>query len=286
MSEGHYIAQESADTFERERLGLLERLADPITLRRLQSLGVGVGWRCLEVGAGHGSIVRWLAKQVGPQGEVVATDLNPRFLRDLVEPNIIVHQHDILSDELEDAHYDLVHCRFLLMHLSQPQRAAERMAKAVRPGGWLCLEESDYSATRAAVSSHPLARRFTNKIRVAFDALRAGGIMDPYFGRGVRGLVEGLGFVEVGHEGVTWINRGGEIGARFLQMGFALGRRTWIATGVLTEEDYGALEQSYKDPSFTFVDQTLFGAWGRRPQQPTQAQLGTGSAAMNGPGSK
>jgi 2-polyprenyl-3-methyl-5-hydroxy-6-metoxy-1,4-benzoquinol methylase len=68
VSEDHYIARQSAEAFERERLGLLERLADPITLRRLQSLGVGVGWRCLEVGAGHGSIVRWLARQVGPQG--------------------------------------------------------------------------------------------------------------------------------------------------------------------------------------------------------------------------
>lgn len=68
------------------------------------------------------------------------------------------------------------------MHLSQPQRAAERMAKAVRPGGWLCLEESDYSATRAADSSHPLASHFTRRMRVAFEALRTGGIMDPYFG--------------------------------------------------------------------------------------------------------
>jgi SAM-dependent methyltransferase len=285
MSEDHYIARHSAEAFERERLGLLERLADPITLRRLQSLGVREGWRCLEIGAGHGSVARWLAKQVGPTGQVVATDLNPLFLRELAEPNIVVRQHDILSDELEDAHYDLVHCRFLLMHLSQPQRAAERMAKAVRRGGWLCLEESDYTAARAADPSHPLAMHFTTKMRVAFDALQTGGTMDPYFGCGMRGLMEGLGFVEVGHEGVTWINRGGEIGARFLQMGFALGRQTWIATGVLTEKDYAALERSYQDPSFTFVDQTLFGAWGRRLQD-TAAQLRTGLAATNDPKSK
>jgi SAM-dependent methyltransferase len=264
MSEDHYIARHSAEAFERERLGLLERVADPITFRRLKSLGVREGWRCLEIGAGHGSVARWLAKQVGPEGQVVATDLNPRFLREIAEPNIMVRHHDILNDELEDAHYDLVHCRFLLMHLSQPQLAAERMAEAVRHGGWLCLEESDYSAARAADPRHPLATDFTKKIRVAFDALQKGGIMDPYFGRGVRGLVERLGFVEVGHEGVTWINRGGEIGARFLQMGFALGRQSWIATGVLTEKDYGALERLYQDPSFTFVDQTVFGAWGRR----------------------
>jgi len=66
MSEDHYIASHSAEAFERERLGLLERVADPITLRRLQSLGVREGWRCLEIGAGHGSVARWLAMQVGP----------------------------------------------------------------------------------------------------------------------------------------------------------------------------------------------------------------------------
>src|SRR6516165_1192119 len=100
MSEDHYIASHSAEAFERERLGLLERVADPITLRRLQSLGVREGWRCLEIGAGHGSVARWLAKQVGPQGQVVATDLNPRFLRELAAPNIEVRHHDILNDEL------------------------------------------------------------------------------------------------------------------------------------------------------------------------------------------
>src|SRR5262249_48285112 len=140
MSEDHYIASHSAEAFERERLGLLERVADPITLRRLHSLGVREGWRCLEIGAGHGSVARWLAKQVGPQGQVVATDLNPRFLRELAAPNITVRHHDILHDELEEAHYDLVHCRFLLMHLSQPQRAVERMAAAGRHGGWRGLE--------------------------------------------------------------------------------------------------------------------------------------------------
>src|SRR5215471_3733968 len=135
MSEDHYIASHSAEAFERERLGLLECIADPVTLRRLGSLGVREGWRCLEIGAGQGSVVRWLARQVGPYGQVVATDLDTRFLRELEEPNVEVRHHDILSDDLEGAHYDLVHCRFLLMHLPQPRRALERMARAVRRGG-------------------------------------------------------------------------------------------------------------------------------------------------------
>jgi len=93
MSADCYIASHTADAFERERVGLLEQVADPITLRRLERLDVREGWRCLEVGAGHGSVVRWLARPVGPQGPVVATDLDTRFLRDLAAPNIEVRHH-------------------------------------------------------------------------------------------------------------------------------------------------------------------------------------------------
>ena len=80
MTEDRYLAKDSPDAFERERLALLTQFADPITTRRLTDLGVGRGWRCLEVGAGNGSIARWLASRVGSEGRVVATDLNPRFL--------------------------------------------------------------------------------------------------------------------------------------------------------------------------------------------------------------
>jgi len=53
------------------------------------------------------------------------------------EPNVEVRQQDILTDDLESGHYDLVHCRFLLMHLPDPRRALERMVRAVlqRVGG-------------------------------------------------------------------------------------------------------------------------------------------------------
>ena len=89
--------------------------------------------------------------------------------------------------------------------------------------------------------------------------------MDACFGRYVRGLMDGLGLAAVGHDGVTWSNHGGEVGARFLQMGFALGQKHWIAAaGILTEDDCADFERWYQDPSFTFVDQTIFGAWRRR----------------------
>lgn len=264
MGDEQYIADRLTDAVEQERLSLLARLMDPLTQRRLEAIGIKKGGYCLEVGAGHGSVARWLAERVGPQGRVVATDTNPRFLRELAVPNLEVRQHDIVTDKLETSHYDLVHCRFVLQHLTQPERAVHRMAAAVRPGGWLCIEEGDYGTLGAANPAHPAAAQFTQKWKTAFDALRTAGIVDLYFGRRVRDLVDDCNFVEVQHEGVTWINRGGEAGARFMQMNLALARQPLVAAGVLTEEDCRVLEGAGNDPFFTFVDATFFAAWGRR----------------------
>ena len=98
---------------ERRRLALIERVYDPATTSRLEQLGVGAAWRCLDVGAGGGSIARWLRDRVGPDGSVVAVDLDTRFF----ETGIEARRLDILADELERDAYDLVHCRCLLHHL-------------------------------------------------------------------------------------------------------------------------------------------------------------------------
>lgn len=135
MGEHQYILSQTADAPERERLALLERTLDPLSQRRLAALGIQPGWRCLEVGAGHGSIVRWLAEQVGPQGLVVATDINPRFLTEIKLPNVEVRQHDIRTDPLEADLYNLAHCRAVLAHMPEPQLVVQRMVAALRMGG-------------------------------------------------------------------------------------------------------------------------------------------------------
>ena len=50
---------------ERERLGHLEAVSDPGTIRHLEAAAVGVGWRCAEIGAGTGSIAEWLSDRSG-----------------------------------------------------------------------------------------------------------------------------------------------------------------------------------------------------------------------------
>jgi 2-polyprenyl-3-methyl-5-hydroxy-6-metoxy-1,4-benzoquinol methylase len=79
---GDYFWSDHQADDELTRLKLIEQLNDPSTFRQLDAIGVAEGWRCLEVGAGAGSVVRWLSQRVGPAGKVVAIDLDVRFLGD------------------------------------------------------------------------------------------------------------------------------------------------------------------------------------------------------------
>ncbi len=265
MSEERYFATKTEDAFELERLGYMQKMCNPITFRRLQTLGLRPGWRCLEVGAGEGTVARWLAQQVGEQGRVVATDVNPRFLRGLDLPQLEVRAHHIVEDELEHGHYDLVHCRAVLGHLAEPGKALARMRAAVRPGGWLCVEEGDYGAWAAVDWESSAGEHFNRSFRAVLAGLHKKGIMNPYFGRLTPGLLDGCELVERGHEGSTEVCRGTEAGAQFHRMALAVVRPAFIAAGVLTESDFAALERGFTDPSFAFIGVTLFGAWGRRP---------------------
>src|SRR5262245_40133453 len=120
---------------ERDRLGALESLFDGSSRRLLTGLGVGEGWRCLEVGCGAGGLALWLADTVGETGRVLATDLDTRFLDGQARTNLEVRTHNIVTDQVEEAAFDLIHARAVLEHLPDRQQVLKRLAAALRPGG-------------------------------------------------------------------------------------------------------------------------------------------------------
>ncbi len=121
-------------TAARERLTQLEGHLDSVTFEHMQRIGVGAGWRCLEVGGGGGSVAKWLCEKVGVTGHVMATDLDTRFLDDLDYPHLEVRQHNIEQDDLPEGQFDLVHTRIVIVHLHQQKRAFRQLMRAVRPG--------------------------------------------------------------------------------------------------------------------------------------------------------
>src|SRR5262249_26286675 len=139
---------------ERQRLRALSDLYDPDTIRHLEDLGVGEGWRCLEVGAGEGSITRWLSARVG-SGSVVATDLDTRFLDFPASSNVDVRRHDVTVDPCPGEPFDLIHSRFVLCHLAGRQRVLERLTTWLKPGGWLLVEDPFPISCSTAVARSP-----------------------------------------------------------------------------------------------------------------------------------
>ena len=117
MTENHYIFAEAAEQREYERLRLLEKAFDPATKKRLVQTGIQPGWQCLEVGAGAGSISRWLCEQVGDKGLVVAADIVPRFVGDL-PANAEVLEADICNAVLGTERFDLFHFAYMNEHIA------------------------------------------------------------------------------------------------------------------------------------------------------------------------
>lgn len=126
---------DNAQAEARRRFAGLEASFDALTRQHLAARGVRPGWRCLEVGAGSGSVARWLAGQVGPYGHVLATDIDTRWTDPGEFPNLDVAQHDIAADPMPADGFDLIHARLVLVHLPARDQVLARLAAALpRPG--------------------------------------------------------------------------------------------------------------------------------------------------------
>jgi len=130
MTTSEYLLDNRAAAAQR-RFGALSALFDDVTFRHVEALGIQRGWRCWEVGAGGPSVPNWLAGRTGPDGHVLATDIDTSWI-DGVAPQVEVGRHDLARDDLPPGAFDLIHARLVLCWIPQRDEALRRMAGALR----------------------------------------------------------------------------------------------------------------------------------------------------------
>ena len=257
---------DNAWTAARQRLRGLEQLLDPGSMRHLETLGVGEGWRCLEVGAGAGSLTEWLCRRVGPRGSVLATDLDTRFLETLGFPNLRVQRHDIVSEDPPVHGFDLVLSRMLLGHLPQREKALQRMAAALKPGGWLVCEDGDNTPVALLSPNDEASRTLFAKVEQAKDqVLAAHG--HRYCGRELYGLLRAAGLAEVRAEGRVPLLYAGTLAAEWKRLSVEQLRGEIVQAGLVSASEIEAYLSLFRLPDFAAQGFLVMTACGRRPAE-------------------
>jgi SAM-dependent methyltransferase len=256
---------DNADAIASRRMDALSRLYDPGTQRALLCAGIAAGWHCLEVGGGGGSIARWMADRVGAQGSVLCTDIDPRHIGPSGVPNLHVVRHDAVVDELPGGTFDLAHARLVLLHI--PERAAvlEKMVAALKPGGWLVIEDFDATAILPDPGANERERRIETAEAFRAYMMRIG--VDGRFGRSLYGRFKGLGLSNVSMEGRVMMWDGENGGADLMRINFEQIGGKVVAAGLLSAGQLEADRRRLDDAEFVTPSPIMWAAIGRKPDR-------------------
>ena len=269
LQTSHQTTAETAYTFENSatqaatRFSALADIFDAGTIRHLKEIGVSTGWHCLEVGAGGGSIATWLCDRVGGRGHVLATDIDTRFLEALNRSNLEISRHDIASDPLPQAKFDLVHFRLVLGHLPNRDEVLGRLVTALRPGGWLLAEEFDSCSLRPDSSINKAETSL--KAFAAMQAVLGRHSFDGYYGRRLVACLRAHNLAEISAEGRVFMYGGGTSGADLTRAAISQTRDEMIGTGAISAADVERDLLQLNRPDFMMPSPIMWAVRGRRP---------------------
>lgn len=242
----------------------LSALYDIQTIRHLERTGIEKGWHCLEVGGGGGSIASWLCERVGDQGRVLATDIEPCFLQTLSFDNLEVRRHDIRFEGLPKYQFDLAHSRLVLMHLPGREIALQRMIEALKPGGWIVLEEFDVFSMFPDSSVHPVEEQL--KMTQAFYQVMTSRGVEMRYGRRLAQQLRERGLANVGAEGSISIWHGDSPGTNMFKLSFEELADSILRSGLVSEAEFEADLKRLGQHDFQMLSPMIWTAWGQVPE--------------------
>ena len=176
MSSSEYLL--AGQVSELERLKLQSRVWEPAGRRLLDEFGDDRGGRAVDIGCGVLGWLRLLSEWVGPNGEVVGTDIDDamlaeakQFVADAGLGNVTLVKDDLFATTLQPESFNLVHARYEITPLGRGPEQLAMYLRLVRPGGTVVLEDPDV----ASWHFNPPAPALERLITLIVEAFRRTG---------------------------------------------------------------------------------------------------------------
>jgi SAM-dependent methyltransferase len=234
-----------------EQLSLLSQILNRETFSILGEVGAGHGWRCWDVGAGDGSVARWLAARGGTTGQVVASDLKPQHVPD--HPRIEKIAHDLTKDPWPEPKFDLIHARLLLMHLADKEAIAVQLAAHLRPGGALVLTDWFCGCAEEDLIISPVDEYTARVFQAYHDGVHKLGEqtgMDLAWAARTADVLSAAGYRDVTVRDYQAPGQGGEPTARLARLHSFMLEPFLLSQTDLTAADLAVIRETLLDPEF------------------------------------
>ncbi len=181
----------------REEQRRLTDLNSLINTASLAALAPAAGERVLDVGSGLGQFLRDVARVT--RAKAVGIDRSAEQVARAVELAARDDEHGLAGFRAGEAvelplldtewgTFDIAHARFLLEHVTDPQAVVAAMARAVRPGGRVVLEDDDHEMLKLWPAP-PHVDTVWQAYQRTYDRLGC----DPIVGRRLVQLLAGAG---------------------------------------------------------------------------------------------
>ena len=232
------------------RLDILSNTLQLSTENFLKTLGIHEGANCLDLGCGTGRVTCIIAKIIGNRGNVLGLDINEKNIQLAVESakakaikNVNFKYFDayLLREKFV---YDVIYSRFLLSHLTNPKKVLQNTLDALKPGGLILIEDTDF----AGHFSNPKSDDFNHYINL-YERLLRTRRADANIGQKLVWLLNEVGFTEVKFQISQPVHISGK-GKLMAEITFKAVSESLVEEGFITESEairiYSSLVQFRK----------------------------------------
>ena len=178
----------------------LDVKTDPEAVKRQAALcGIGPGARVLDGGCGAGKTTSVVHEMIQPGGSIVGID----FAQDRIsfadrayggKPGMEFRCMDMRQPLDELGTFDFIWIRFVLeYYLEGSVDIIKNAARALKPGGRLCLLDLDYNC----LSHYPLKPEMESILHKLVDKMIRKYNFDPFVGRKLYSYLYDLGFGDI-----------------------------------------------------------------------------------------